>query len=59
MAEPTGVPSVQVRYGQRFSPEQKQHLVQKIQEWMKSKSITKCALCSLGDYEVESFRLAV
>ena len=57
MSEPTEAPSVQVPYGQSLSPEQKQQLVQKLQEWLNAKSITKCVLCGQGDYDVENFRL--
>ena len=54
---PTEAPSGRGLFGQSLSPEKEQQLVQKIQEWMKSKSITKCVLCGQGDYDIENFRL--
>ena len=47
MAEPTEAPSVRVPYGQSLRPEQKQQLVQKAREWMKSKSIENFRLVFL------------
>ena len=54
---PTEAPSGRVLFGQNLSPEKEQQLVHKVQEWMKSKSITKCVLCGQGDYDIENFRL--
>ena len=57
MSKPAEAPSVHVPYGQSLSPEQNQQLVQKVQEWLNAKSITKCVLCGQGDYDAENFRL--
>ena len=57
MSEPTEAPSVQVPYGQSLSPEQKQQLVQKVQEWLNAKSITKCVLCAQGVYDAQNLGL--